>query len=188
MQDTNEKTNAHKFTDLHGNQWELVITVAEYRMLKDSHGVDIGRIFDKDDNWISQILAQDDMITLPLILHDLCKDQCEAGGIDEETFFKGLCGDTLSSATDALLQAVSNFTPVHKRQALQVIVDNLRKGMQAVTDKVVSREMEIQQVMMENIGEQIDLQLNLTSTSKKSSSKPPASAKSTRRRSRSTKS
>lgn len=157
------------YRDANSRDWTIRITVAEYMMLRSKHNIDLGKIFDKNDNWIGQIIAQDDMTLLPLILRDLLDSQVEKAGIDDQEFFGGMIGDTLASAADCLIQAVVNFTPVHKRKALQVIVDNLKIGMERTIERVVQQEAQIQEHVLTKLDAEmdrimLDLEVKTTST------------------------
>lgn len=160
----------HQFKDSKGRVWTLVIRVSEYRMLRETHGIDIGDIFDEKDSWVTKLVSQEDMMLLPLILHDLCMTQCDDRDISDYDFFEGLDGDTLSSATNALIAAVANFIPAHKRAVLLAIVGNIQKGLARTSEKVIEKESEIQALLEKQIDQNLSLLMsNISSTQQQES-------------------
>ena len=151
-----QKSTNTQFKDLKGHTWTILITVATFTMLKEQHNVDISQIFESENNWISELLRQDDPTKLPLMLRDILDSQVQTAGLSDQEFFEGLCGDTLSTATDALIQAIVNFTPVHKRKPLQLIVDNLNSSLAKASQKVVEQEKKIQ----DHVDKELDKALN----------------------------
>lgn len=152
---------SHKFTDLNRNEWSIVITVKEYMAIKREYNIDVGAIFDDKNNWMANMLAQEDVETFLGILCECTKAQQEAKGLSEDEFFQGLGGDTLSDATDALIQGIVNFIPAHKRKALEGVIQTQKTAIEKVSEAVVMETQEAQKKVQEMTIEELLKQMNL---------------------------
>jgi hypothetical protein len=146
----------NQFKDSNGEVWSLHITVLEYMAIKKEHNIDIGNIFDEKSNWIQEMIAQEDMEVFLGILGCLTDKEREKRNMTMEDFYGSLGGDVLAEAANAMIEAIINFTPAHKRGSLRKVVDSTKTTLNKVGEKVeVMMEKE-----METLDEQIDKVLN----------------------------
>ena len=127
----------HQFKDLNGNVWSIKITVKEYMAIKDECGIDLGRIFEQDSDWIQDIISQEDIVKF-MSLIGICTDpQREKLDMSMEDFYAGLGGDVLEQAAVALIEGIVNFTPAHKREPLRRMVATSNRALEKVSEKVL---------------------------------------------------
>lgn len=146
----------NQFKDLSGRVWTLVLTVDVYLKLNQKYGVDVNDIFDNQDNWLTKLLAQDDMITFLQILHDLCEKERVSKDISADDFFESLCGDTLGPASEALVASVVNFLPSHRRVAVKSIMEAMKKGLMKSSEKASQLQPEIDAWLDKNVDKEFD--------------------------------
>lgn len=121
------------FTDAKGRNWFLSLTVGDQLHIQRETGVDVGKAFKSVDALSDMIFA--DPATLVKTLWVLCESQAEKANITPEQFGYGFDGATLEGATEALLEAIADFTP---RSAIgQAIRRNLKKVL-AQADKAAA--------------------------------------------------
>lgn len=53
-----------QFKDTSGKLWTLSISIKNYIDIKQKFGIDISDVFSKDNNWLAQLAAQDDLMNL----------------------------------------------------------------------------------------------------------------------------
>jgi hypothetical protein len=103
-----------QFKDSHGRSWLVPITVGTISDVRRALDVDLvdlgGEIFQR---------LQADPILLCNVLFCVCREQAEAAGISDEDFGRSMGGDAIDDATDALLEALINFFPRQRRDALR---------------------------------------------------------------------
>jgi hypothetical protein len=126
----------HQFTDECGRTWSLKVNVNSYQTIRDDHGVDITDMSEGQTSWMSTLA--DDMPTFLAILCVLTEVERGERELSLEEFFEGLGGDVLVEATDAILQAVVNFLPVHRRLAFTKIMEKIKLGHEMVGLKVAA--------------------------------------------------
>ena len=118
------------FIDLSGNKWILKVNIKHYISFKEQGLVDLAKIFD-DENFLSGLLNQADMLPFLGILHELCEDQYQKNGVaDANEFYGGFDGDTMAAATEAFIGAAVAFLPAHRRDAMTEAYKTVRMGME----------------------------------------------------------
>lgn len=65
---------------------------------------------------------QADPVLLCRVIFLLCEKQINERNVDEEDFYSSVIGESLDAATDALLEAVVNFSPRRTREMLEAFV------------------------------------------------------------------
>ncbi len=138
------------FVDAESRHWSLTITVLEYQKMKEELNIDIGKIFD-DDSWLHNLVAMED-VTLFLQLIGILTDKArEAEGLSMEEFYSAFDGDTMQSASAALVEAVINFSHPSRREALRNLVQATSDGLYEL-GRVVAEETQInRKKMMEEL-------------------------------------
>jgi hypothetical protein len=103
-----------QFKDSHGRAWLVQVTVGTVSDVRAALGVDLvdvgGEIFQR---------LQNDPILLCDVLYLVCKEQADAQAISDVDFGRAMGGDAIDEATDALLEALINFFPRSRRDAIR---------------------------------------------------------------------
>ena len=108
-----------KFTDNAGREWVIESNVTAFKRVKSLAGVDLCDAVGGD---ILQRLASE-TILLCDVLFAICKPQADERHVTDEDFGRALGGDSLASASSALIEAVVDFSPRHQsREALRLVL------------------------------------------------------------------
>jgi hypothetical protein len=132
----------HKFTDTQGRDWNVCVNVGTIRRAKAATGIDLLTLMDipeepKEGEERKPTLLEslaDDYEKLVALLASLCAVQMKERNIDEDAFVEAFNGDTLESATNALVEEVIDFFPQPRRDYLRAI--------KAATDKAAAKTAE----------------------------------------------
>jgi len=108
------------FKDKDGDEWLVEFTVSKVRRAKTELNVDIRNI----DEELFRNLAMDAELIGSLI-YLVCEPQIEARGLNDETFFDRFDGDTVEASGNALFEALIDFFPSQRRDALRMVKDRL---------------------------------------------------------------
>lgn len=119
-----------QFKDTSGKLWTLSISIKNYIDIKQKFGIDISDVFSKDNNWLAQLAAQDDLMNLIGILLEVTESTRKEQNISEDDFFALFDGDTLEAATSAFIEAVVLFLPAHKQTAMRTVIEAVEVGLQ----------------------------------------------------------
>lgn len=140
----------HVFVDSKDRHWSIVITVLEYQKMKQELNIDIGNIFN-DDGWLQSLVAMED-VTFFLQLIGILTDRArEAEGISMEDFYEAFDGDTLQSSSEALVEAVINFSHPSRREALRNLVEATNKGLNELGRVVAEETLANSEKMMQEL-------------------------------------
>jgi hypothetical protein len=94
-------------------------TIADVRAALEVDLVDLkGNIFQR---------LQSDPMLLCDVLYIVCKEQADTAGVSDVDFGRAMGGDAIDDATDALLEALINFFPRERREALRAAWLQVRK-------------------------------------------------------------
>jgi hypothetical protein len=148
MQDA--QTQRPAFTDALGRRWLLQITVGSCRKAKDALGLDL---IHPTEELFERLC--DSPLDLADLLWLLCEEQAQAAGVSDEQFGCGLGGDAIDEASAALLQALVNFSPRHRRAPLEKVIEKVQALSDRMTQKVL-REIESEafdRMLEEKLGE-----------------------------------
>jgi|688.fasta_scaffold42297_8 hypothetical protein len=96
-----------KWTDEQGREWLLEVTVPNIRKVRSATGHDLAKMFTPER--LANLLS--DVLQLVDVLAELTKPQWQAKGLTQDDFELGLIGAAIERATDALMQAGSDFLP-----------------------------------------------------------------------------
>jgi hypothetical protein len=119
-----------QFKDTSGKLWTLSISIKNYIDIKQKFGIDISDVFSKDNNWLAQLAAQDDLMNLIGILLEVTESTRKEQNISDDDFFALFDGDTLEAATSAFIEAVVLFLPAHKQTAMRTVIEAVEVGLQ----------------------------------------------------------
>ncbi len=103
-----------KFSDRFDREWEVCIDVPAMKRIKDATGVNI-----LDMTELGQI--GNDPVKFVEVIYAAVNP--EAKGITPEDFAKGFTGDSLESASDALVNSILAFLPKKKADQLRQMID-----------------------------------------------------------------
>ena len=119
------------FKDTEGREWTLRIDVNAIRKLR-AIGVDFNEL-------AAEGLARlkTDFVLLCDVLYLLCKDQADRRNVTDEDFGRGLAGDVIASATEALILAVVDFFPHEKVRTTLLRADRLERK---ARDELLTRQ------------------------------------------------
>lgn len=171
-----------QFKDNTGREWTLSLdgpTIREIR--RDFDGLDL--IDPKGETYLR--LGDDPILTID-VLWTLCREQAQRVPITDVQFGRNLAGDgILEAATEALLKAILDFFPRHKRVAILAAWTKKQQieteGMARVTARI--NDPALMESAIKAIEDQFDAHLKslLTAsppatTSQDSSASPPAAS------------
>lgn len=103
------------FTDTAGRTWQISLTVAAAKRVRDLAEVDLLTIL---DGQLLQRLGRDPILLVD-VLWAICLPQATAANISAEQFGESLAGDVIELATDAFLAEVIDFFPRGNREVLR---------------------------------------------------------------------
>lgn len=110
----------HSFCDTDGNAWRVAVTLREHARFKSQLGVDIFTLLDDSAALLNRLHTDWDLIGNMLMI-------CVAGQMADrdysaERFVAALAGDVLEDAQAALVDAIVDFFPRQRREALAKMV------------------------------------------------------------------
>ncbi len=107
------------FTDTKSKQWNLQLTLGDFKRVKDMLEVNLLDLVVGD--LLSELEA--DMSLTVDILYVLCKPIADEANITDEEFAMRLSGDTFEEATTAMLGAIADALPKAKRKILHAMLE-----------------------------------------------------------------
>ena len=114
------------YTDANQISWRVEIDGFIMRRIKQEVGFDICDLVGKEASLSTLLMDVSKTID---VLWICCEEQAVTLKIDEIGFAKGLRGDALGNATDALLDAVVDFFPtMEQRTAAKTVLQTARKA------------------------------------------------------------
>lgn len=119
------------FKDSKGREYDCKVSLATAIELK-KIGVDIGHHL---DGKLWQQLSEDPAL-LVTTLAMACADSLKSHGIDEMELASSLDGDSLDAASEALLDAITDFSPPRVRAAIRKVMDKSNQAMNLATDRL----------------------------------------------------
>jgi hypothetical protein len=120
------------FADTAARTWAIIVNVAAVKRVRELLQVNLLEIADQKAKLLERLV--DDPCLLCDILFCLVKPEADAKGVSDEDFGRGLAGDALGAATDALLSEIADFFPKGRREIMQRILAKLT----ALQDKATS--------------------------------------------------
>lgn len=127
-----------KFSDASGRDWTFSITVDSAKTIRDDVGLDIMSI--KDVDQFAEIVGGDSWAVLDAVAL-LCEPSFERHGVTAKTFFESLDGDAVESAVKAFVEAVIDFFPQRRREALKTLLAKF-EAIEAAAVKRLKTEIE----------------------------------------------
>lgn len=119
------------FKDSKGDIWDVAIHITAERRLRSR--LNFSLIDLAKDKFIGLADFLGDPIRLVDVLYVICEDQCRERGISDEDFGRRMFGDTITKATQAFLEELTDFFPEPEvRAALDLILKTGRKVAQGI--------------------------------------------------------
>jgi hypothetical protein len=158
-----------------GVTWSVTIDAYKIRTVRTRREFDLGA---QDGQQLRALSA--DPVLAAEILWDLVESQAKAANVAEEAFFAALTGDVGEQAAFALFDAIIDFFPRGRREALRRLLDKDREIEAAGLDLAVGKltNQETTQSLLDRLSRDIDAALAqaLGATPSKSVSDSPASS------------
>jgi len=101
------------FRDATGREWPLTITYGASRALKGDAGCDLSDVANDGEKLARVLFGDPD--ALVRVLWVLVRDRAAAAGVSEGQFFDALDPAAMDAASDALMEAITDF--FHRRRA-----------------------------------------------------------------------
>jgi hypothetical protein len=138
VEHSTEKDRTAEFEDATGRQWNIKITVDDIKRVRRMLGTDI--LEGGTEKMLARLTS--DVVLLCDVIYVLCKPQADAREVSDEDFGRALYGDALDRATEAFLEALTNFIPSRRRKVLR----RIRKR----ADEIVEKLEELTEMELEN--------------------------------------
>ena len=108
------------FKDNMQREWNLSISVATIKRVKELTGVNLGLLLNDEMALLQRVLG--DPIELVNVVYAICVNDCERLGVTDEQFGESLAGDSIEHCIDAFMEAVIDFFPSRQGKILKAIV------------------------------------------------------------------
>lgn len=106
------------FKDNLGRAWIVHLDAPTIkRVREDFDGLDLA---DRKGELARALIDPSDPLLPCDLLWYLCKKQAAEAGVSEEEFYTHVLGDAIEAGVDAVLEAVTDFTPPRKRELLRL--------------------------------------------------------------------
>ena len=105
------------FKDTKGDEWEVKIDAPMILRIREE--CDPGFMLGDGEKENTYGRLSTDPVLLCRIIFLLCDKQRQTRSISEEQFYEHVIGDAIDGATEAMLQAIINFTPRRTRDLLK---------------------------------------------------------------------
>lgn len=112
----------HRFTDNQKRTWIIDINVDAIKRVRSLCNIDLLEAI--DGKIIDRLVS--DPILLCDCIYSVCKPQADEQKITDEDFGRGMAGDCLEQATQALLEDLVDFFPLRRRQILTQALGKMR--------------------------------------------------------------
>jgi hypothetical protein len=111
------------FADNTGRTWAVVVNVTAVKRVRDLLQENLLEIAEPAGKLLERLV--EDPCLLCDVLYCLVKPEADSKGVSDEDFGRGLAGDALGAATDALLEEIADFFPKGRREVLHRILGKL---------------------------------------------------------------
>jgi hypothetical protein len=125
------------FTDNLERPWHVVVNVDTIKRVRSLLDVDL---MDVLKGGLIERLTNDPVL-LADVLYAVCKPAADASRVTDEEFGKALGGDAITLATNALMEALTDFFPSGKRELIR---------------RTLAKYQEAETLMMASVGANID--------------------------------
>lgn len=165
----------HTFKDNQGRDWDVQINVDTIKRVRGLLDVDL---LDAVGGDILERLVGDPVMLCD-VLYAVCKPEAEEHGVSDEEFGRGMAGQAIDSATEALLEELTDFFPSRTRRLLKQALKKMNE-LQDVLLKEAQNKLEsgdLDKTLLEELrgfGQLPERPAGLSGTSPASSESTPA--------------
>jgi len=106
-----------KFQDLKKREWDLTITVATIKRVRELITVDLLECLIEKDSLIDRMAL--DPVLLVDVIYCICKPIADARDISDTEFGEAMGGDVIENATGAFLEALVDFFPGARKEIMK---------------------------------------------------------------------
>lgn len=133
------------FKDAQDRPWDLAVTFADVRRVRDMTGVDLNEALRGE----LLVRMAEDIYTLVGVLWAIVQPQAEKAGVSLDDFERGLAGQAIEDATRAFMEGLTGFFGrPDQRQALRAVIQKLDHTLVAAGRETLAR---IDRIDPENI-------------------------------------
>ena len=129
------------FRDAKGRDWTVTVDTTTVKPVREALQVDL---LDTTGRTLERLA--DDPSLLVDVLWVLCRDEAKERGVSDVQFGQALVGDSIDAATNALMEAVTDFFPSRKRDVLRrasAMAERVRqKGTELAMSKIENPDLE----------------------------------------------
>jgi len=165
------------FRDNKDREWEVAIDAFSIMRIREDCDKQfmLNDFEDIKNNTYSRLQA--DPVLLCRVVYLLCLEQIKDREISERDFYHDVIGNAIDSATEAMLEAIINFTPRQKREVLKAMAEQEKVRAQA-TDKLLAMitDPKVREDIAAKIEQETDQQVNKLMELWSVSSAPASSA------------
>ncbi len=125
------------FSDAAGVDWQLRVTVGAINRVRESTGVELDKCLEDNMAVLHEMLV--DICKVVDVVYSICRQQAVERNVSAEEFGERMVGDSVTKATDALIESLIDFFP--KRQS-EILKATMRK-MKTVEDALAQKTMKL---------------------------------------------
>lgn len=165
------------FQDDRGRTFGLQVNVTSLKEIKRRLQIDLLTLLDGDNKPLTQLVGNP--VKLVDALYLLCKEDCDAQGISDEDFGRGLGGGAIERATDAFLQALIDFFPRSQRTLMRELLaksdEATARILQTGIDRLNSEKTnQLFDVLVQEAGNDLDKEIDRLIAQRTAGSRSPA--------------
>lgn len=155
-----------KFKDSLEREWDLAIDAPTIQLVRERHQVDLADI-GASEQW-NRLTT--DLVLRVDVLWTVLEEQAKERGINQREFAKGLIGEGLGSATDALLTGIENFFPPDLRSLWRALCQKNKETMKIGITAAIERlndphlQKKLQDAMASRMDSELDARLTRLSS------------------------
>jgi hypothetical protein len=125
------------FTDQLGREWKLSLTVLDLKKLKTEFALDLAEFAAAQSPAFARLSS--DPVLLVDVLSCLLQEQLTKLGLDERQFVAGFVGEGIERATEALIEAIANFSKPQEGRVIRAIWNKVQATRDLATQRVLDR-------------------------------------------------
>lgn len=135
------------FKDRLDRSWMISLTTIELKKVKDEFKLNLAEWACEDSKLLSRLSS--DPILLVDVLSCLLEDQIKQYGFNEKQFAEGIVGVGIENATQALVEALVNFSKPQQGRVIQAVWNKMTATEDLATERVLSRigELDVQSLV-----------------------------------------
>lgn len=125
-----------QFVDSKGRKWDATVDVPTAKEIRNRLNIDLLDLLNGRADALQKLI--EDPITLVDALYLVCREQCEAQNVDDVDFGRGLVGEGIDNAVDALLVGIAYFFPKGRRVVVLGVIQKMNESLDRITAKALT--------------------------------------------------